>query len=88
MKNLENKIINDIIKNKTLVKEIKEADPDDLLFFHYGLGTYVRNQYLWSNPENIKKLSALYGTDNVDSISSCIVEKLYFKTTGKKIKRD
>ena len=88
MKNLENQIINDIIKNKILVKEIKEADADDLFFFHYGLGAYIRNHYLWSNPENIKKLSALYRTDNVDSISSCIVENLYFKITGKKIKRD
>ena len=68
------------------MKEIVEDD--DLIFFHFGIGRYIRNKYLWQYPENIKTLSNLYGIDNVDDISFILAQKIYFKVTGKQIKRD
>ena len=86
---LEKQIIKDITQKRKLVKQMKEiVEEDDLLFFHYGIGRYIRNKYLWQYPENIKTLSNLYGIDNVDDISFILAQKIYFKVTGKQIKID
>ena len=87
MKNLEKQIINDITRKRKLVQEIKETNPQDLLL-HFGVGGYIRDKYLWQCPQNVKKLSMLYGTDNIDDISHCLVKKIYFKITGQELKDD
>lgn len=86
---LEKQIIKDILRKRRIIKQMKEIiEDDDLMFFHFGIGKYIRNKYLWQYPENIKILSDLYGISNVDDISFVLAQKIYFKVTGKQIKRD
>lgn len=67
---------------KSLIKQISDAlherfeniYSDDMFFNHYGLGMFIRNNFLWQSPKNCEILFDFFHSEDVDSLSSDILE--------------
>lgn len=66
-------IMCDLDKYKTIIFQNKY----DFLFLHYSLGLYIRNKYIWENPENFEFLKNYFSLNDADEISYKLVQ-LYF----------
>ena len=74
MQEVTKKLIEEIendLKNQIDLKTLKTNNP---LYLHFGVGMYIRNKYLWKNPELCKKLSLDFGSSHPDEISSEIIQ--------------
>ena len=76
-------IVEDIIANMSEADKanIVNTDKDDLIGFHHGWGTYIRNHYnLWTNQELLNAI----GKEHPDDASGVIIETVWetLQTTG------
>ena len=64
---------------------IKKTSKNDLIQFHHGLGTYIRNAFgLWKdNKELIEACGQSYPIFVPDSVSEVIIESLWKKLREK-----
>ena len=68
--------------SRKAIKLIKESNYSDLADFHFGLGAYIRNEF-------ITKESAIYdyfkgiGFESKDQMSSVLIRYLYFYLKNK-----
>jgi hypothetical protein len=58
------------LKRKFILKNI---DLTDELSTHWGVCLYIRNVYLWKNPELVKELNEYFKTTDVDALSHKIL---------------
>ena len=72
MLKLIKKIKKDISKHIDL-NDLKNMRKVDIIKWHFGIGLYIRNKYLYKKPKNIKILSEYYHTTVVDTISDKIL---------------
>ncbi len=62
------KIINELLKNKDINHILSTTLYEELALLHFSVGMYIRNKYLWNNKQNIKYLSQLFNTCDIDKI--------------------
>ncbi len=77
----------------TIIKEIIEKIKEDLeknfdlekvsnlnIFSkHFGICAYMRNKFLWNNPELVKILNQHFKTNHVDDLSCKILDEIIKK---------
>lgn len=78
MKDIINVILNDLKNKKVFVNTIKRCTLKELSDFHFGMGLYIRNKFLWNDKENYIYLSKYYNETDIDKISQKILEELYY----------
>ena len=61
------------ITSKELWIELANSSDDSSIWRHFGLGLYIRNEYLWKDEEIVSKFRNA-GIWHVDHISSLMVE--------------
>ena len=68
-------VIADILDNLTEedVENVKSTKEEDLIYFHRGWGTDIRNKYLHGN----KRLMQNIGTQEPDDASGIIIRKVW-----------
>ena len=71
---MENKILEQMLIDEQILDIIKNLSSYDPVIHHFGLGSVVRNKYLWSNLDEATKLYKYYDVDNIDSLSSCLIQ--------------
>lgn len=57
------------------LQKLKDMDPDDLCMCHFGLGMYIRNKYMHTNPDYV-------GDVEPDFDSMRVVGKLWKRLNG------
>ena len=62
-------------------KEFRECHEEDLIRYHHGFGTYIRNKYLWNNVEWEPEVhdGTDYSRNHPDAISQEIIRMLWRK---------
>lgn len=67
--------------SSTILKEFATTNEADLIIYHFGMGTYIRNTFIWDNNLYLE-LKAYYKESHVDTISSYIIRDFqqYLKT--------
>lgn len=82
----EDEIFADIVSKLTPEDKatLNKTSEDDLIMFHHGYGTWIRNNYLLWDPKNpyTDKESSL-GDDFPDQMSQRIIERVWSHVTGK-----
>lgn len=68
-------VVADILNNLTEkdIENVKNTKEEDLIYFHRGWGTDIRNKYLQGN----KRLMQNIGTQEPDDASSIIIRKVW-----------
>ncbi len=72
-------IKNEILSNKEIISTFSKVKEKELISFHFTLGAYIRNKYLWNKKDNVDYLSKIYKKDNPDEISNEIIKEIYFE---------
>ena len=70
IKHILNEIVNDL-KGQITLEEIKNLDK---IWLDLGVCRYIRNKYLWKNPQNVKMFQEFFNVEHVDDISFAILE--------------
>ncbi len=64
------------IKTDLESKNYFNADMSDIISVHFGVCLYIRNKYLWTNPDLVKLLNGYFKTSNVDDLSHKILNEI------------
>ena len=64
------------------VELIKSGTEDDLGQYYYGLGTWIRNMWLWHENSGVYKYFVLNGITHPDDISGIIIPGFYHYLNG------
>ena len=75
MCDLKNLIIKDLMNDDLLIDKMLKAKEEDLIYFHFSLGAFIRNKYLYH--KNIDELKVFFNTNNIDDISYLIMKDFY-----------
>jgi len=57
---------------------IKSGTEDDLGQYHFGLGMWIRNSWLWQGNSGIYKYFVLNGLRHPDDMSGIILDGFYY----------
>lgn len=76
-KSLIETICRDLIMQFNFAESVKNMSISNLIEYHFGIGMYIRNKYLWNNTDNVKTLSEYYNADCEDDISHEILKDFY-----------
>ena len=71
---MKNMILEQILSDEQVLSKLKDVIYYDSSVYHLGLGAFVRNKYLWCNLDEAIKLYKYYNVDNIDSLSSCLIQ--------------
>lgn len=78
IKTLLKEIFKGLGKNEKLSQIINKVNFGYLWNFHFTIGTYLRNKYLWHNEYNYNLLKTFYKIDDIDDISMSLLFYYYF----------
>lgn len=76
-------LLDQIMQDIEKYKEKILKDQDDSFFMHFGIGMYIRNQYLWHQPKNIQYFEEKFGLSDPDDISHEILRIFIEKNSSK-----
>lgn len=57
---------------------VKKFESDDIFSLHFSICLYIRNEFLYNNPENFTILSQYFNTTCIDELSRKILNYAIF----------
>ena len=72
----KDEVVKDILENMNIDEQakLKHTPKEDLVMFHHGWSTYLRNYYqMWHNPDLLKSI----GIAHPDDASVVIIEEVW-----------
>ncbi|MCL2671775.1 MAG: hypothetical protein FWF10_07050 [Clostridiales bacterium] len=72
----------DALLDDAFKEALRDADPNELYVYHFGLGMWIRNNWIYPSENRITKVFVDAGFEEADGMSSAIIRGYHYYLNG------